>query len=272
MNRYVQLFRLGNCVMGVIGLVLAALIAVGTDIVNYLYEIAVASGVVVTFIIGGNTLNDYLDREVDKQAHPERPIPSGRITPEAARLIAGGAFVLSLGLAVLLQGVLSFAVVLVAIVLMLAYELRTKKLGLSGNLSIAVLTGMLFLLGGAVVGNISATLAVAIMAMLATLGREIVKDVQDMSSDYDRRTLPQRIGARKAGAVASAAFLVAVALSFEPYLAGRFGLAYLAAVLFADAIFIYCSIVHFRNPMQGQRLAKYGMLTALVAFLLGGLL
>jgi geranylgeranylglycerol-phosphate geranylgeranyltransferase len=110
------------------------------------------------------------------------------------------------------------------------------------------------------------------MAMLATLGREIVKDVQDMGSDFDRRTLPQRIGARKAGVIASTAFLVAVSLSFEPYLAGRFGLAYLAAVLFADAIFIYCSIVHFRNPRQGQKWAKYGMLVALVAFLLGGLL
>lgn len=272
MNRYVQLFRVGNCVMGVVGLVLAALIAVGTDIVDHLYAIAVASGVVVTFIIGGNTLNDYLDREVDKQAHPERPIPSGRISPETARRIAGGAFILSLAFAVLLWGILSFVIVLVAIVLMLAYELRTKKLGLSGNLSIAVLTGMLFLLGGAVVGHIEATLAIAVMAMLATLGREIVKDVQDMGSDFDRRTLPQRIGAKRAGLIASAAFLVAVALSFEPYVAGRFGLAYLAAVLFADAIFIYCSIVHFRNPKQGQKWAKYGMLVALVSFLLGGLL
>jgi len=65
---------------------------------------------------------------------------------------------------------------------------------------------------------------------------------------------------------------VAVLLSFEPFITGRFGLAYLVAVLFADAIFIYCSIVHFRNPRQGQRWAKYGMLVALLAFLLGGLL
>jgi len=266
------LFRVGNCVMGVIGLVLAALIAEGAGIIDHLYPLAIASLVVVAFIIGGNTLNDYLDREVDKQAHPERPIPSGRIGAGTARNIAVAAFALSLCLAVLLWDLLSFAIVVVATALMLAYELRTKKLGLSGNLSIALLTGMLFLLGGAVVDNIAATIAIAVMAMLATLGREIVKDVQDMGSDFDRRTLPQRIGARSAGLAASAAFLVAVVLSFEPYLAGRFGLAYLAAVLFADAIFIYCSIVHFRNPREGQRWAKYAMLVALIAFLLGGLL
>ncbi len=93
-----------------------------------------------------------------------------------------------------------------------------------------------------------------------------------MGSDFDRRTLPQRIGARNAGIVASAAFLIAVSLSFEPVVLGIFGIEYLVAVLFADAIFIYCSIVHFRNPKQGQRWAKYGMLVALIAFLLGGLL
>ena len=83
---------------------------------------------------------------------------------------------------------------------------------------------------------------------------------------------PQRIGAKRAGLVASAAFLTAVALSFEPFLIGRFGVAYLAVVLVADGIFIYCSTVHFRNPTQGQSWAKKGMLVALIAFLMGGLL
>ncbi|MBI0583328.1 MAG: UbiA family prenyltransferase [Methanomassiliicoccus sp.] len=272
MNSYVQLFRVGNCIMGVIGLILATLVAMGTEIVNVPVQLAIASGVVVGFIIGGNVLNDYLDREVDKLAHPERPIPSGRVRPETARNISILAFALSLFLSVFLWDLLSFIIVAAAIVIMLAYELKTKKEGLTGNLSIAFLTSGLFLLGGAIVGRLDATIAIAMMAFLATLGREIVKDIQDMGADFDRRTLPQRIGARKAGVVASAAFLAAVALSFEPVLSGRFGLEYLAAVLVADAIFIYCSIVHFRNPKQGQKLAKYGMLVALVAFLLGGLL
>ncbi len=166
----------------------------------------------------------------------------------------------------------AFAIVVVAITVMLAYEGTTKKMGLVGNLSIAFLTASLFLLGGAVVQRLDATVAIAAMAFLATLGREIVKDVQDMGADVDRFTLPQRIGARKAGIVASASFLFAVALSFEPYLAGRFGIAYLAAVLVADGIFIYCSGVHFRDPKRGQRWAKIGMFVALIAFLMGGTL
>mgnify|MGYP005834178355 CR=1 FL=1 len=271
MNRFIQLFRIGNCVMGVVGLILGALIATGTSLVNYPLELAVASGVVFLFIVGGNSLNDYLDREVDRKAHPERPIPSGRMRPETALYISFTSFALSVALSLLLN-LWSILIVVSAVAIMLLYEFETKKRGLTGNLSIAWLTGALFLLGGAVVGHLEATVAIGAMAFLATLGREIVKDVQDMGSDFDRRTLPQRIGARGAGAVASVAFLSAVALSFEPVLAGRFGLAYLAAVLVADGIFIYCSIVHFRNPKQGQSWAKKGMLVALVAFLMGGLL
>ncbi len=271
MNRYIQLFRVGNCVMGVVGLVLGTLVAVGTGIVDHLQAVALASAVVFLFFIGGNSLNDYLDREVDKLAHPERPIPSGRMLPRTALRISAAAFALSI-LASLFLNPLSIAVVLTAVIIMLAYELRTKKMGLIGNMSIAWLTGALFLLGGAIVGRIEYTVAIGIMAFLATLGREIVKDIQDMGSDFDRKTLPQKIGAKRAGVVASIAFLAAVALSFQPYLAGFFNEAYLAMVLLADAIFIYCSYVHFRNPKQGQRWAKYGMLVALVAFLLGGLL
>ena len=193
--------------------------------------------------------------------------------PETARNISIAAFVSGRSSCPYSWTGSSFLIVVSAIVVMLAYELRTKKLGLTGNLSIAWLTGALFLLGGAVVGKVEATVAIGMMAFLATLGREIVKDVQDMGSDFDRRTLPQRIGARNAGIVASAAFLIAVVALLRTVADWAYSAwQYLAAVLFADAIFIYCSIVHFRNPKQGQRWAKYGMLVALIAFLLGGLL
>ncbi len=273
MNKYAQLFRLGNCVMGIVGLVLGSWIASGTAIGEELVPVALASGVVFTFIAAGNSLNDYMDREVDKSAHPERPIPSGRLTALAARNIAAAlftiSFALSLPLYIFFNDWISVLIVVSAIIIMIAYELRLKREGLSGNLCIAWLTGALFLLGGAVVGQLEKTIAVGSMAFLATLGREIVKDIQDMAGDFDRRTLPQRIGPRRAGFIASASFVAAVLLSFEPVILNIFGIGYLITVLFADAIFIYCSIVHFQNPRRGQSLAKYGMLVALIAFLLG---
>ena len=270
MNKYLQLFRLGNCVMGVVGLVLATLIAVGADIQYHLTELAFASGVVFLFIIGGNALNDYLDREIDRIAHPERPIPSGRMRPSTAARISVAAFMGSVALSAVLP-LEAFAIVIAAVAIIMAYEVSTSRR--AGRHPLHRLPdGALFLLGGAVVQRLDATVAIAAMAFLATLGREIVKDIQDMGADVDRFTLPQRIGAKKAGLVASASFLAAVALSVEPYLAGRFGVAYLAVVLAADAIFIYCSGIHFQDPKRGQKWAKIGMFVALIAFLMGGTL
>ncbi|MHC1680140.1 MAG: UbiA family prenyltransferase [Methanomassiliicoccales archaeon] len=271
MNPLLQLFRIGNAVMGIVGLLMGVLIAAGTGILDHWEPVIFAAIAVFCFIAGGNSLNDYTDREVDRLAHPERPLPSGRMTPKQVLFISIASFVISF-LSSLFLNLESIIIVVLAIMLMLSYEAKLKKDALTGNLEIALLTGMLFLLGGAVVGMMERTYIIALLAFLAILGREIVKDIEDMEGDFDRLTLPKRIGAKNAGIIASLSFLVAVALSPIPYFDGTFGIWYLAAVAFADAIFIYCSIVHFENPTRGQKLAKYGMLLALVAFLIGGIL
>jgi geranylgeranylglycerol-phosphate geranylgeranyltransferase len=261
---------MGNCLMGIVGLLMSVLIATGTSIGNYWADILPAAVVVFFFVAAGNSLNDYMDREVDKLAHPERPIPSGKIKPDTARIISIYCFSTALVASFFLR-IEATLVVIVAMAFMLTYELSTKKKGFSGNLTIGILTGMLFVFGGSVVGMIDKTIIIALMAGLATVGREIVKDIEDMEADFDRNTLPKRIGKRNAGIAGSIAFVVAVVLSPVPYLTSVFGLGYLLVVLAADAIFIYCSIVHFRNPTRGQQFAKYGMLVALVAFLIGGI-
>ncbi len=270
-NKYLQLFRIGNCLMGAVGIILGMLIAVGSDITDYLTQLLLGCLTVIFFIIGGNTLNDYLDRDLDKFAHPERPLPSGKIKPQVALNISISTFIIACAISVFL-GSIPFIITIVAAAVMIAYELKTKKLGLIGNLSIAWLTSALFFLGGAITGHIEVTIPMGAMAFLATLGREIVKDVQDMAADFNRTTLPKQIGKRNASLLSSIIFVVAVILSFEPYLTGRFGLAYLVAVFFADAIFIYSAVILHQNPERGQKFAKYGMFVALIAFLLGGLL
>jgi len=268
-NKYLQLFRIGNCIMGIVGLMMGLWVAAGFDIVDHSWPILFGAGVVFFFIAAGNSLNDFIDREVDKQGHPERPIPSGRMTPRTVLQVSAFCFIISLAFSLFLNWQ-SMIIVVVAVSLMLLYELRTKKAGFSGNLTIAGLTAMLFLLGGTMVDALDRTYVLALLAGLATLGREVIKDIEDMEADFDRNTLPKRIGVRNAGIVGGSAIVGAVLLSPLPYLESNFGLQYLAAVSVADAIFIYAAVVQLRSPKQGQRYAKYGMLVALVAFLLGG--
>jgi len=268
---YLGLFRLGNCAMGALGALLAAVACVGAaDLEGFVWEMALSMLVVVSFTAAGNSLNDYFDREVDKAAHPERPIPSGTVTPAMARALAAILFVVSLLLSIVINP-WSVVIVVTSIVVIVGYEWFLKAEGLAGNLAISWLTGALFLFGGAAVDRLELAWILAALAFLATLGREIVKDIQDVEGDRGARcTLPMRIGQKNAGVLGSIAFLAAVGLSPMPYLLDLLSWVYVPVVLVADAIFIYCASIHFRSPEKGQKVAKLAMFIALLAFLLGG--
>jgi len=267
-NKYLQLFRLGNGLMGILGVLTGALVAGGLDLVDSWLSIVIASFVVVWFIAGGNALNDYIDRDIDIVSHPERPIPSGEMTAKKALYAGAFAFVLAIAASFFLWDIVSIVIVLIACSLMLSYELFLKQRGFVGNVTIAVLTGMLFLLGGAVIGNIESVIAVSCMAILVSVGREIAKDIEDMEGDEGRNTLPMRVGAKKAAVVASMMLLSGTILSVWPLITGVFGPLYYI-IFAACAIFIYSSFVIFKNPHIAQKLCKYAMLVALAAFILG---
>ena len=74
----------------------------------------------------GMALNDIADHRVDEELHPERPIPSGRISLKTARI---GAAVLLLG-GVTLLGVANPVLVLLALLLGIAiglYDIVLKR-------------------------------------------------------------------------------------------------------------------------------------------------
>jgi len=270
---YLSLFRVGNCVMAALGMLLAAIISAGLDAVEpHLWDIVVSVIIVVSFTGAGNAMNDYFDRETDRIAHPRRPLPMGRVTPSGTILASGVLFLVACALSFLV-GWWSVIIVLTSAFVMISYELALKREGLAGNFAISWLTGALFLFGGASVDRMDVAWILCALAFLATMGREIVKDIQDVRGDStSRRTLPMRIGERDAGVVASGFFVSAVALSPIPYVLDLLSIWYVPAVAVADAIFIYCASVHFANPSRGQMIAKVAMLVALIAFLLGGIL
>ncbi len=268
---YLRLFRLGNCVMGAFGTLLAAVVCAGLEnIEDFAVQVAYSMSVVIAFTAAGNSLNDYFDREVDKVAHPKRPIPTGAVTPSGALIVAVLLFAFALALSFMIN-LWSVAIVVTSIAVMVGYERLLKAEGIAGNLAISWLTVALFLFGGAAVERYDLAWILAALAFLATLGREIVKDIQDIEGDRGSRlTLPMRIGIRRAGILASLGFLAAVALSPAPYLLDLLSFWYVPAVAVADAIFIYCALILFREPEKGQKVAKLAMLVALLAFLVGG--
>ena len=267
MNKYLRLFRLGNTLIGSFAILIAAFMAAGTGMIDYWQNLVIGFAVVFTFIAGGNSLNDFIDVEIDKTAHPDRPVPSGELTPIQARNIGIVMLVLSAVLSLLTVDIPSIAIVIIAVILMASYELFLKQRGFIGNLTIAVMTGMVFLLAGALVGDYTSNIAVAGMATLVSVGREISKDIEDMESDIGRKTLPMSIGVRNASIVASLFYLAGPILSWYPIYLDPANYLYYSVIL-ADIAFFYCAYKVFSDPHAAEKKAKIGMLFGLLAFIL----
>ncbi len=276
------LFRLArpvNCVMSAFGVAIGGVVGLGTGTtasIEPVKSLVLAGAAAALFTAGGNALNDIYDRETDRINHPDRPLASGAIAVRTAYAFTAVVFVAAAILAVFIN-VYAVAIVVVNAALMFSYEAAWKARGASGNLVISYLVGSLFLFAGVAVlpfapDALLRTGILAALAFLATLGREITKDIEDMRGDVDRRTLPQRLGAGRAGALAAAALALAVVLSFLPIYFRVLPLAYAAFVIPADGMFIYAALHSAASPSRSQRVSKYGMIVALAAFLAGAFL
>lgn len=276
-----KLLRPGNCLMGLVGVLIGAMVGKGLDIFSDIYIFYLLVGMVIAFFFmaAGNMLNDYFDSELDKINHPERPIPSGAISENLVIISAGAIFVILLVLGITVNSIM-FLILVFATLLMVGYELVFKRLGFPGNIVISILVGMLFLFGAAVVKEFGAVIILALLAGLATLTREIVKDIQDIKGDLDRSTLPKQIGIRKSGILATIVIILAILLSpfpafpeFVPCLVfDRLSIGYLILIIPADLLFI-ASIYNFTiKPKRASTLLKAGMAVSLLAFVIGSII
>lgn len=89
------------------------------------------TGASVCIYWAGMALNDYADRGLDAVERPERPIPSGRVTPRAALGVATGLTASGLGIAAVAGGrrALRVAVPLAATVWAYDFVLKNTVLG-----------------------------------------------------------------------------------------------------------------------------------------------
>lgn len=220
----------------------------------------------------GMAINDYFDREVDAINRPDRPLPRGAVTPRWAAGEATLLFAIAVLLALTLPPI-AIAIALINLVALASYTSLFKGLPGLGNGVVAFLGGSTFLFGGAAVGGMRETVILFLLAAFATLGREIIKDVEDVSGDRAEglNTLPIAIGERPALWVAAVCLAVATIASPIPYVVGLFGLAYLVVVLPAILVMGGGIVVSFDDPATGQRYVKWGMYVAILAFVLGRL-
>lgn len=264
-----ELTRPGNAVAA------GALTFIGAFVGGGLRPVPVALAVAATVfaVAAGNAANDYFDRDIDRVNRPDRPIPSGRVTPRTAATFAGVLFLGAVVAAVSLP-MLALAIAVVNLLALLAYTELFKGLPGVGNVVVAYLTGSTFLFGAAAVGALGPDVWVLFgLAAVATFARELVKDVEDVTGDREEglRTLPIVAGERATLTLAVAVMVLGAVASAFPYARGTFGVAYLALVVPADAVMVGATAWGFRDPGTAQRWLKRGTFLAAAAFVVGRL-
>lgn len=273
MHPYISLGRPLTSLMIGLAVLASALIGVGRDV--NLYTLPVFLGFAVAFLFGlaGNAVNDYFDYENDKINHPERPLPSGKLKPEQALFFSVFFFAISLMLSFYLSSIAGYRVLIVVVVALLsqvAYEWKFKHEKIIGNVIIGTQTALAFVFGGVVVGKTMMSGVIAAAVFLSIVGREIVKDIEDVKGDKGRATLPMKLGVKNAGIIAAFLIVMAVLISILPYYPlQQFGWQYLAAVSIADAMFIGSVPVIFTDAKKARKILKFAMLVAIFAFVIG---
>jgi 4-hydroxybenzoate polyprenyltransferase len=216
--------------------------ALGPEILLY-PTIGVAMAAVLN--AASNALNQIYDLEIDRINKPRRPLPSGRLT----RREAWGFTLAAYALALLLAWMVApdgrhecFWIVAAAALLTVAYSVppvRTKRLGILANLTIAVPRGMLLKVAGwsavKTIAGIEPWFIGAIFGLFL-LGASTTKDFADMDGDARGgcRTLPLAYGVRRAAWMISPSFVLPFLLisagAFTGILTGHFILLLLLAL------------------------------------------
>ena len=262
----IKLLRPLNCTMAGIAVIISAIIASPYEIE---YKDIILASISAFMIAGlGNALNDYADRYIDKIAHPERPIPAGKIKPNSAIKISLILTALSLFIASFINPY-CFLIALSAILLESSYAVFLNKLAIGKNVVISGLVALLFIYGGFSV-NKFLSVEIWILSMLAfiiNMAREIVKDIEDVKGDRKagRKTLPIKHGIKKARMLAIFFTIFAIVLSPLPYFLNIFDISYIFIVVVADAFYLYALI----KISIAKNFIKAGMLISLIAFIVG---
>ncbi|MBI4014579.1 MAG: geranylgeranylglycerol-phosphate geranylgeranyltransferase [Candidatus Aenigmarchaeota archaeon] len=261
---YLTILRPINSIMAAIAVYIASLVAGMPASPDILVIYAMLS---VFFVSGaGMVINDIFDVEIDRVNRPERPLPSGRISLNAAKAYAAVLFAAGIAIGFLVNAT-AFAIATAASLLLVAYAWKLKKMMLVGHAAVSMLVALSFIYGGIVNGNHAPVLPLAALAFLANMGREIYKSVDDMMGDgqHGVTSLAVKYGVNKARTVAAALLLLAIMFSFVPFGLGIFGYVYMLFAIVADMVFLAAIAMTGKSA----KLCKIAMNVALIAFLAG---
>ena len=269
----IQISRPANVFIAALSIFIAILLT-GTiqPIIKVIF--ACISGSMI--MAGSNTINDYFDLEIDKINKPNRPLVKGKISPNFTYRLAVIEFILGILISILI-GKLAFIIVVFTSLLLILYSRYLKQLPLIGNLVVSFSSGMAFIFGGVAVNRVRWTIVPAILAFFYHLGREMIKDVQDMKGDaqMNAKTFPLIFGKTNSLILITLYILLMLIILPLPYVYHWYNINYLmTAVIGIYPVLIYSIISMWKRPTPHNlgiisKVLKMDMLVGLLALYLG---
>lgn len=192
-----KLVRPLNLVLILSGVVLGAWISRLDHPIDWTATLLSAAALVLV-AAAGNVHNDLRDLEADRLNRPDRPLPSGKVSPRTAVILCGALLGASVVLGALVSVRHVFALVGIAVLLWL-YNHWLKHLPFIGNVVVAGLVTVSLPFSGLDVRPAPALLVAMSFAFVLNLIRELVKDAEDAVGDarVGGRTLAVLIGPAK---------------------------------------------------------------------------
>ena len=270
---FFKLIRPANVLIGMMSIAVGALVAGSfSPLLNVLF--ACLSGGFI--IAAANSINDYYDVNIDKINKPSRPLPSGHIKLNHAKIFAFILFFIGLVLAILIRP-LALLIALISSVLLYLYSYHFKRTIIWGNVIVALITGLAFIYGGVAVYKFEIAIIPAGFAFFFHFGREILKDIEDLKGDQsdNANTFPIRFGLNPSRWLITIIFLLLIFLTFLPYIYKIFGFIYLVIVSLGVNLFLFFVIFSMWKESSKENLHRLSewlrldMLVGLLAILAG---
>ena len=262
-----------NVFISFISILLAAFISGGLS--HYVAVLsACLSGAFIT--AAANAINDYFDIEIDKINKPNRPLPSGAVQPKEAVYFTVICAIIGISFSMFIN----YTALIIAsgsAVLLYFYSYKLKRTVLWGNLTVSLATGLAFIYGGIASASPKHAIIPAMFAFLMHLGREIIKDMEDVNGDQlnKARTMPVVFGLKISKITATCVFTVLFFVTFIPYIFNIYKIWYFIVVMAGvNTVIIFTVFSMWKTPtMHNFRklsaFLKADMLVGLLAIYMG---
>ncbi len=171
----------------------------------------------------GYWINDVFDFRIDRINKPSRTIVNALLSVKKVVTVY---IVVNVGLLALSAWFMGFGfhqfeftfINLFSVILLFWYASYLKRVGLPGNMAIALLVALVIILAGYLYRINMALVWMVMFAFEITLIREIIKDIEDIRGDlrFNLQTLPIQIGIRQTKWVVSVLFFLFLLSCYLP--------------------------------------------------------